>query len=647
MRGETVYLCACAKKNGSEKIIFVFSIFGRRRHLDIREFLKKNILLFDGAMGTYYADLYRDTKITCEQAVFKTPDKIRHIHDEYVKAGCRAIKTDTFSANIFSCEGDDKALESIIVMAMAVANAAAGEDCFVFADIGPISEEFEEGAADAYIQVADMFIRHGAKNFLFETFDDADCIIDIAEYIKKRVPDAFIITSFAVQPDGYTHTGSYLKDLHKKVLNCDAIDVFGMNCASGVTHILELLKKAKLRGKMLSVMPNAGYPRVIRNRVVYNGESSYFANKIAEIAREGVSIIGGCCGTAPKFIGDAAEVLEEIPEEVRAAAVNAMLHPEDDDAASNLKKKVNVKVFQSTPDGKNFICSEDNEIMMKLFSGERIIAVELDSPKSVDSSKFLAGASEIRDAGADAITLADCPNARVRMDSSLMACKLKREYGINAIPHMTCRDRNINASKALLLGLYSEGIRNVLAVTGDPIPTAERDEVKSVYQFNSRKFASYISSLNETEFENPFTVCGALNVNVKKFNLQLDIAKQKIENGMSVFFTQPVMTEDALNNLKLAREHLDAKILGGIIPVVSERNAMFMNAEISGITVDEKIVEMYRDKTKEECTRLAVDVSLMLAQRISPYVDGFYLMTPFYRTDIMVELIRKIRELKL
>ncbi len=615
--------------------------------MDIRDFLKENILLFDGAMGTYYSDLYRNAEITCEQAAFKTPDKIRHIHDEYVKAGCRAIKTDTFSANIFACEGDEKALESIIAMAMAIANAAAGEDNFVFADIGPVSDEFEDEASDAYVQVADLFIRHGAKNFIFETFYDADCIIDVAEYIKKRVPEAFVIASFAVQPDGYTRSGSYVKELYKKVLPCDAIDVFGMNCTSGAAHLLALLRKAKLKGKMLSVMPNAGYPRVVRNRVFYDGESSYFAGKLAEIAKEGISIVGGCCGTTPKFIADTSRALAEIPEEERAAAVNAVLHPEGAEGESSIKKQTETVIVRNLADGKEFVCAEDNDIMKKLFSGERIIAVELDSPKTVDTSKFIAGALEIKNAGADAITLADCPNARVRMDSSLMACKLKREFGIEVIPHMTCRDRNLNATKALLMGLNSEGVRNVLAVTGDPIPAAERDEVKSVYQFNSRKFASFISSLNEIEFEKPFTICGALNVNVKKFDLQLDIARQKIENGMSVLFTQPVMTKEAEENLRRAHESLDVKILGGIIPVVSERNALFMNAEISGINVDEKIIEMYKGRTKEECTRLAIEISTALAQSIAPYVDGFYLMTPFYRTDIMVELIKRIKQLNL
>ena len=154
-----------------------------------------------------------------------------------------------------------------------------------------------------------------------------------------------------------------------------------------------------------------------------------------------------------------------------------------------------------------------------------------------------------------------------------------------------------------------------------------------------------ISSLNENEFSRPFQVFGALNLNVRRFEVQLDIAKKKIENGVCCFLTQPVLTKTALEHLKQARAELDAKILGGIIPVVSSRNARFMNSEISGITVDEKLIELYEGKSREQCTELAIKISAGIGKMIRPYTDGYYLMTPFYRTDIIVELIRLLREL--
>jgi len=209
---------------------------------------------------------------------------------------------------------------------------------------------------------------------------------------------------------------------------------------------------------------------------------------------------------------------------------------------------------------------------------------------------------------------------------------------------MTCRDRNLNATKALLLGLSAEGVHNVLTVTGDPIPSADRDEVKSVFNFNSRMLARYITGLGETVLTTPFRVFGALNLNARNFSVQLRLAQKKEENGMVGFLTQPVLTAQALENLKLAHETLHGKILGGIIPVVSQRNALFMNSEVSGITVDQEIIDRYAGLDRAQGEELAVRISTTIAKEIAPYVDGFYLMTPFGRTGLMGRIMDEIRK---
>ena len=209
---------------------------------------------------------------------------------------------------------------------------------------------------------------------------------------------------------------------------------------------------------------------------------------------------------------------------------------------------------------------------------------------------------------------------------------------------MTCRDRNLNATKALLLGLSAEGVHNVLTVTGDPIPSASRDEVKSVFNFNSRMLARYIGGLGETVLTTPFQVFGALNLNARNFSVQLQLAQKKEECGMVGFLTQPVLTQQALDNLKLAHETLKGKILGGIIPIVSHRNALFMNSEVAGITVDPQIISMYEGLDREAGEKLAVKISTAVAEAIGPYVDGYYLMTPFGRTGLMGRIMDEIRK---
>jgi homocysteine S-methyltransferase len=367
-------------------------------------------------------------------------------------------------------------------------------------------------------------------------------------------------------------------------------------------------------------MPNAGYPTVRGNRTYYEGDPGYFSDQINELRELGVRILGGCCGTTPDHIREVSKKLR-MPTAVRIA-----YHPE---AAAKKTARPEVEDPFWTA-----LCDPDR----------KPIAVELDPPENADVTKFMNGARELREYGADLITVADCPVARARVDSSLLSCKIRRELSMDAMPHMTCRDRNLNATQALLMGLCAEGINKVLVVTGDPIPAANRDEVKSVYNFNSRKLIKYVDGLNQTVLPNPFRVFAALNLNVRNIGVQMDIALKKEQNGALAFLTQPVLSPEALKNLQLARETLRGRILGGIMPVVSERNARFMNSEIAGITVDEKIIDLYRGADREKGENLAVEISTEIARQIAPYVDGFYIITPFGRTGLVVRIIDSIRK---
>ena len=229
------------------------------------------------------------------------------------------------------------------------------------------------------------------------------------------------------------------------------------------------------------------------------------------------------------------------------------------------------------------------------------------------------------------------------MDSSMLSAKIARELGKEAMPHLACRDRNINATKALLLGLNVESVRNVLVVTGDPIPQGERNEVRGVFQFNSVMLAEYIRELNETCFSaNPFHIAAALNINAINFDAELTRAEKKVKAGVKTFLTQPVYTDEAVKNLALAKQQLEAYILGGIMPLVSYKNANFINNEVSGITIPQQIIECYRDKTPDESAELAVSLSYDMAGRIAPFVDGYYFMTPLNRVGIINRLLERM-----
>lgn len=582
--------------------------------MDIQTTIKQGFLLFDGAMGTYLSALTDDPTPPCELANLTQPQLISRIHREYLEAGCQAIKTNTFAAN-HAAFGEQT--EKIIQAGWELAcTAAKPYGALVFADIGPILATEQQQPGEAYCRVADIFLDLGAQYFLFETMPDAQGLRQAAQHIHSRRADAFVITSFAVAPDGFTRQGLPGTELLMEMDAQPCVDAVGVNCISGPLHLGEYVRTLTGLHKPLSVMPNAGYPTVIGSRTYFGNNAGYFAQQMAEIVRHGARIVGGCCGTTPEFLRRTHERLQKgVP--ISAPA------PKAESAAP------------APP-------QEQNAFEQKLQQGKRVIAVELDPPKDADATKFMEGARRLQRAGVDILTIADCPVARARMDSSLLACKVRRELGMDTLPHMTCRDRNLNAIQALLLGLSMEHVHHVLIVTGDPIPSAQRDEVKSVFQFNSRMLARYISSINE-ELPTPFHICGALNLNAVNFDVQLRLAQEKVNNGVQTFLTQPVLSKHALDNLKLAYQTLDANILAGIIPVVSHRNACFMNSEIPGISVCEEIVQLYEGKDREESAQLAVNISTAIAKEVEPYSHGLYLMTPFQRVELIEKILKNVK----
>ena len=588
--------------------------------IDVRAHLARKPLLFDGGMGTYYK---AKPGTECEQGNLLDPAGVRKVHREYLAAGAEAIKTNTFGLPRMAAarQPDWQALAR--AGWKLAAEAAVETGAAVFADLGPAPDTEAASAGSIYTAVARCFVEQGAKNFLFETLSSDAGVLEAVQAVKAQVPDAFVLVSFAVLPDGYTREGMYSKDLVRRMTESGIVDAVGFNCVSAPGAMRTLVQQLGSTALPLSVMPNAGYPVVTRTQVKYQGKPEYFAKELARIAAEGVRILGGCCGTTPAHIAALRAVLDSLPAVEKAAPA----------------------VQVSTPEAPTV--EKDDAFLRKLNAGKKVIAIELDSPKDADLTNYLAGAKRLQAAGADLLTIADCPIARARMDSSLVACRVHRELGLCTLPHMTCRDRNLNATKALLLGLYAEGVREVLAITGDPIPTAERDEVKNVYQFNSRKLARYIVSLagEGREMPSPMTVFGALNLNARNFEVELRRAGEKLENGMSGFLTQPVLSEQAVENLRRTRETLGerAKILAGIMPVVSQRNAIFMENEVNGIHVAEDIMEAFAGLDREQGEALGLEISLKMAREALPYADGFYLMTPFNRVALMERLIARLK----
>ena len=270
-----------------------------------------------------------------------------------------------------------------------------------------------------------------------------------------------------------------------------------------------------------------------------------------------------------------------------------------------------------------------------------LIAVELAPPLGCDDEKLMEAAHLLKVSGVDVLTFPDSPSGRTRADSILMAEKVSAETGICVMPHLCCRDKNAIAIRSQLLGAHINGIYNFLVITGDPIPTLVRASVKSVFNFDSVGLMQIISDMNEAEFvENPVCFGGAINQGRRNLEVEIDRVKKKMKAGASFFLTQPVSSREGVERLRRVKEETGARILCGIMPFVSLKNALFMKNEMTGIDVTDEVLARYReDMTREEGEQAGINLAREVIAWTEDFVDGYYFSFPFNRVHMLREIL--------
>lgn len=570
--------------------------------------MNKLDLIFDGAMHTYYVKK-TNSITTSELANEKDSKIIIDIHKEYIKAGATAIKTNTFGLNSLLVE-DKELKKNLIIKAIDNAREAIKDsNVMIFANIGPITSDNRE---EEYLEIVKIFIDEKINKFIFETQLEYNVLKKSIAYIRKNVEDSIVITSFASNQDGYTSLGNYYLNL----LNFakDDCDYVGLNCICGPSHIYELVKKINYSEYKLCIMPNAGYPSC-DNIVRFEENVDYFAAKMVEFLNFKVKIIGGCCGTSPNHIKRIVELV-------------AKYHSKKEKVISLKHHKQKVK-----------------SIVASIFNSKRkLIAVEVEPPKTTDITNLLDTSLLLKDLQVDLITLVDSPLANARADSLMIASKIKRELDIEVLPHLCCRDKNQIAIKGGLIGANIDNINNVLAISGDAIAKIDRDFNKGVFCFNSMNLISYINQLNEDIFnDNPFYIAAALNINAVNFKGELKRAQDKIDNKVDYFITQSIFTKKAIDNLKEARRVLKVPIVVGLYPIVSYRNALFLNNEVKGITIDEDLIDKFSKAKQEDYQKISTDFIKDVIDQVNDYCDGYYLSIPLRKTEYVIDLIKYIK----
>ena len=600
-------------------------------------------MITDGAMGTYYTERYGKDSGSPEKDNLTDPQRIEAIHREYIEAGADILRTNSFASNIRTlCAGGSVKLtreeqlhtvydnvsaacriaQSAVKREMELAkeNGRDVREIYIAGDIGPVPEkrgtdDMDEEINEEYIAIAKAHLDAGLKLIWFETFSDFERILPVAEWIRS-VSDAFIMANFSVNVFGYTKTGMSMGELIRTAKESSLIDGIGFNCGVGPSHLSRLLKRQDLGSLIVSVVPNAGYADQIENRMVYRDNSGYFCEALEEIADLGVNVIGGCCGTNPSYISKLAHTLGHRPVGRR------LTDAPEQRAESEIRY-------------------DNNLFIRKLYSGEKVVIAELDPPFDGNDAKMMEAAGVLKRAGVEMITFSDSPMGKMRASAVMSAVKVSSRLQIDTMPHMACRDRNTIGIGSEILGAYMNGVRNFLFVTGDPVPAGERGSITSVYDYHSVTLMNYVRQLNREHFaEDPIAYGGALNYGRKNIDVEIRRMQKKCEAGASFFLTQPIYSDEDIERIRYIKSRIDTKIICGIMPLVSYRNALFMKNEITGIHVPDEIIAQYdKDMSREEAQTVGVRIAAEIAEKLADTADGYYFMVPFNRAGMIAEII--------
>ena len=599
--------------------------------------LEERILLGDGALGTMLQSRGLAQNTCLDAAVLDQPDIVRRIHEEYIAAGADIIETNTFGANRFRLarHGLEAKVRDINFKAARLARDAreiSGQPVFVAGAVGPtgrmlatIGDVRPDEVRAAFREQVEALLEGGVDLIILETFPD---IPELREAILavKETCDLPVIAQMTFQRDGRTIGGEPPDEVANTAASLGA-DAAGINCSLGPHHALEVVEQMAAHTSIrLSAMPNAGLPKYMDNRLVYPSTPEYFAKYVRKLVDAGANIVGGCCGTTPEHTAKMREALDqEWNRKARrpSSTVTVMTAPEPE-----------------TKPRKAWTLRD------KLAEGEFVVSVELDPPRGLNPRKVIEGAQYLKTLGADCINIGDSPMARVRMSAIAMAVLVRERAGIEPIIHFTSRDRNLMAIQSDLLGAHALGIRNVIALTGDPPSSGDYARATGVWDVDSIGFIKILKMLNGgtdwagnsigkgTDF---FVACAA-NPTADNVDLEVDRVRRKLDAGADVLMTQQIYSAAILESFLEKLGPLRVPLLVGIMPLQSGKHAEFIHNELAGVFIPKDV----RDRMAaagENGIAEGIAQARELLEAVRPMVNGVYLVPSFGRVEVVGELV--------
>lgn len=596
---------------------------------ELLEKLQDSVLLFDGAMGTmlYASGIYVNRCF--DELNITDPSKVADIHRRYINAGASAIETNTYGANklkLLPFGLEDKVRE-INLAAARIARMEAGKGVLVAGSIGPaqqplkaVSQVAPNVLYDVHLEQASALEDGGVDLFIIETMSDLDEIKSAINAIRS-VSEKPVIAQITFNDTYHTVFDDTPEDA-VKLLNAAKADVAGLNCSIGPSDSLEVLKRmAAVSSMPISVMPNAGTPKLIEGRYIYLSTPEYFAEYAKRFIQSGASILGGCCGTTPEHI------------KAMRSAIRAL-------------KPGKLQVFVTEPEKEikdttqvQPVSTIEKSPFARKLRDKFVISVEVNPPRGFNIEGVLKKVETLRAKGIDIVNIPDGPRASLRMSSIALAAIIENRTKMETLLHYTCRDRNILGMQSDLLGAHGLGLRNFLVVTGDPPKLGDYPDATAVFDIDAIGLVKMLDKFNYGKdiVGNPVGYAAGFHIGVGanpgaiNRDLELQRLKAKLESGAEFVLTQPVYEAEKLEQFISEVEIGDIPVLIGILPLTSFRAAEFLTNEVPGMEVPRDIRDrLSKAASKEEEAEIGIDVArhaLKDSQSIKN-VKGVYIMLP-------------------
>ncbi|MDM7461161.1 MAG: bifunctional homocysteine S-methyltransferase/methylenetetrahydrofolate reductase [bacterium] len=621
---------------------------------EFRERIAQGVLVADGALGTMLA--LRGVPAPYELANLTHPEIVRALHREYYEAGARLIETNTYYANrvrllnlpergselppaysLLEQFGSPETLvERINRVGAQLAREAVGADALVFGAVGPVGKPLEplgdmrlEEAEHAFEEQMRALIEGGVDGFILETFIDPRELQLAIGVARCLAPDSPIIASKGFVEDGETLMDGLPERFAEQIQALD-VDAIGGNCIVGPQRMLDIVRMMAGATELpISTMPTPGLPQLVRGQVVYDIHPDYFGKYAARLVEAGASIVGGCCGTTPDHTRAIAQQVRHLKTK-RATTISS------------------VRTRERTPQ-EELPTAEPSRIA-GLLGKERIITVELDLPRGLKIQKVIEGARLLKQHGVHMIDISDGARARLRMNVIATSHLVQRDAGIEVMMHFACRDRNLLAIQSDLLGAHALGIRNVLAITGDPAQIGDYPTATSVFDVDAVGLVRILRRFNEGRdlagnsigvYAN-FTIAAAYNPLAPDQDAEDERLRRKIDEGAHLIYTQPLFEMALVERTAELLRKLGTPWFVGVLPLRSARHAEFMHNEVPGISIPEPILQRMADAPEDSALQVGLEIAQAFVREADPYAQGLYLMPPAGSAQIALRVLEAL-----